>query len=140
MQQFESDDYERPIASYPGYLGCQFEGSFMPERELEPLARFDFKHYCKLVDERGERSLQVVLPSGKVNIAFDGGGGFPAILDQLPTVKVCVDNGPPNAGPASGGCIVYFIAEGVSESELESSILSLVKAMESDLASLEKSE
>jgi hypothetical protein len=59
-------------------------------------------------------------------------------LDKLPTVKVLIDNGPPNAGPASGGMVVFFSAEGTSDEELTASISALRSALDADLASLEE--
>src|SRR5271157_1976985 len=104
MELWDNDDYERPIESYPGYLGHAFDGDINAQSELAPLLDFDFRKYSELVDGcGGERHLNVVLPSGRIAISFNAYDGIVAILDQLPTVKVLLDNGPPDAGPASGG-------------------------------------
>jgi hypothetical protein len=64
--------------------------------------------------------------------------GLVDILDKLPTVKVLIDKGPPDAGPASGGMIVFFSAEGTSDEELNASVSALRKTLDADLASLEE--
>ena len=58
---------------------------------------------------------------------------------SFPRSRFYLDNGPPNAGPASGGTYIFFVADGVSRPELEASINALAMALTSDLASLEKS-
>ena len=37
MELWENDDYERPIETYPGYLGLAHDGTVMLGSELEPL-------------------------------------------------------------------------------------------------------
>ena len=59
------------------------------------------------------------------------------MVGKLPTVTVYLDNGPPDAGPASGGIHLFFVADGVSKAELEASINALAQALRSDLALLE---
>ena len=140
MELWDNDDYETPIEAYPGYLGHTFDGDLHAQSELAPLLDFDLRKYSELVDEHGgERHLNVVLPSGRIAISFNAYDGIVDILDRLPTVKVLLDNGPPNAaGPASGGTCVFFIADGVSETELEVSIAALAETLKSDFNSLEK--
>ena len=83
------------------------------------ISHIAFRKYSELVDDRdGERRLTVALPSEPITILFNAYDGVAQILDQLPTVTVRIDNGPPNAGPASGGICVFFIADGVSETQL----------------------
>jgi hypothetical protein len=95
--------------------------------------------YSELVDEHGgERRLNIALPSGKITILFHVHDSIAHILDQLPTVNVYLDNEPPDAGPASGGTCVFFIAAGVTDADVEVSIAALTTALKSDFASLEK--
>ena len=138
MEPWDNDDYERPIETYEGYLGHWFDGSLFAEPELAPLAKFDFDKYTELVEEccDGERQLSIALPSGPITISYSAYDGIVEILDQLRTVKVCIDNGPPDAGPASGATVVFFIADGISKSELENSITAVAKALESDFSAL----
>ena len=119
--------------------GHYFDGDFHAETELQPLQRFDFCKYGELIDDDGgERQLRVPLASGISEITVSACDGIVHVLDQLPTVKVYLDNNPPDAGPASGGTYVFFRADDVSDSDLTESIDALALAMRSDLASLEK--
>ena len=138
MEIWDTDDYERPIETYPGYLGLTYDGTFLTEPELQPLQGFEFGKYSELVDSLGgERRLGVHLASGPTTILFNAYNDIAQILDQLPTVKVLLDNGPPDAGPASGGTCVFFIADGVSKTDLSASIAALATALNSDFALLE---
>lgn len=99
---------------------------------------FDFRKYGELVEEHGgERQLRIALASGTIAIVVSAYDDVVHFLDQLPTVKVYLDNGPPDAGPASGGNYTFFIADGVSEPDLKASIDALALALRSDLASLD---
>lgn len=138
MELWSDDDYERPIESYPGYLGLWFDGSFSAETELKPLQNFDFRKYGELIEEHGEeRQLKVLIASGVIGITVRAYDGIVELLDQLPTVTVYLDNGPPDAGPASGGTYVFFVTEGVSEADLRQSIEGLAVALRADFNSLE---
>jgi hypothetical protein len=91
--------------------------------------------YSELVDEHdGERRLIIPSPAGPMKIVFNAYNEIASLLDQLPTVKVCIDNGPPNAGPASGPTYVFFIADGVSKAEPKESIAALATALKSGVA------
>ena len=139
MELWENDDDETPIEEYPGYLGLTFDGSFQGQSELAPLLGFDFHKYSELVDDHGgERRLTVVLPTGPTTILFNAYDDVAQILDQLPTVTVRIDYGPPNAGPASGGICVFFIADGVSKTQLKASIAVLAETLKSDLSTLKR--
>ena len=81
--------------------------------------------------------MKLTLPTGPITIQFNACDDISNILDQLPTVIVCLDSGPPDAGPASGVIYVFFIAEGVGEVELKASIAALVAALNADLYTLE---
>jgi hypothetical protein len=138
VELWDNDDRETPMEDYPGYLGYSYDGDFHAETELAPLSDFDFRKYSELVDEcGGERRLNVVLPSGPITILFNAYDDIANILDQLPTVNVRLDNSPDDS-PASGSLCVFFIADGVSETELTVSVSALAETLKSDLTSLEK--
>src|SRR5271166_1841803 len=123
MEIWDNDDQERPIETYSGYLGLTYDGYFDAQSELKLFQDFDLRKYSEFVDEHGgERQLNIPSPAGPMTIVFSAYHEIASLLDKLPTVKVCLDNGPPNAGPASGGIYVFFIADGVSEAELKESI------------------
>jgi hypothetical protein len=143
METWQSDDYERPLETYPGYIGLYFDGTFDPEPALQPLKDFDFTAYGRLIwkHERGRgHRLNVQLPTGPLTLLINEGDHLPDVLDQLPTVKVYVDEGPLDGGPASGGTILFFIADGVSEEAVKASIIALACALKVDLASLQATE
>ena len=137
MKLFECEDHDRPIESYPGYLGHWFDGSLVCASELARLERTDIDEYLRLVDEVGEtRCLKLALPAGPLAIDVDGDEGIHGILEQLKTIDVYMDNGPGDWGPASGGILLFFLAEGVSEEEMMASIDVLADAVDADMASL----
>jgi hypothetical protein len=41
MEIWDNDDQERPIETYPGYLGLTYDGYFDAQFELKPLQYFD---------------------------------------------------------------------------------------------------
>jgi hypothetical protein len=138
VELWDNDDREPPMEEYPRYLGYSWDGDFHAESELAPLLDFDFLTYSELVDDRGgERRLNVVLPSGPITILFNAYDGIADILDQLPTVNVRLDNSSDD-GPASDSLCVFFIADGVSETELKVSVSALAETLKSDFNSLEK--
>jgi len=138
MERWTHDDYETPIESYLGYLGLYFDGSFSAETPLQSLSDFDFWKYGELIDDHGgERRLSIPIGSRTVEITVYADDGIVGVLDQLPTVKVLIDNGPGDWGPASGPIYVFFIADDVNETDLKESIDRLALALQSDFASLE---
>jgi hypothetical protein len=129
MKLFQSEDPDRPIETYQGYLGLYHDGSVSYEPELSALERIDFNKYRRLLDEMGEtRHLQLELPSGTLTLVIDGDQAVGDILDQLPTVDVYID----------GPFLLFFAAEGVAAGELVVSIAALTAAVEADLSRLEK--
>lgn len=50
MEIWDNDDYERPIETYPGYLGHTMDHDFFCGTELEPLENIDLTKYNELVD------------------------------------------------------------------------------------------
>lgn len=139
MEIWDCDDFERPIETYHGYLGHYYDGSFFAEPALHPLRDFDFRKYSELVEVRGgERKLRIALALKTITISFDVYEDVANVLDQLPTVKVYLDRGLRDAGPASGGTCLFFAAEGFSDADLRASIASLAAALKADSALLEK--
>jgi hypothetical protein len=61
---------------------------------------------------------------------------WPHMLSQLRSVTVCLDEGPPNAGPASGSGYVFFIPEGATVDRLVMEVTSLRWALDDDLQQL----
>jgi hypothetical protein len=133
MEIWDNDDCERPLESYPGYLGVLYDGSFICEPELAILRSFDFREYSELVDQHGgKRLLKVPLPSGVATVEFESYDDLARILDQLPTIEVRLDLGPPDAGPASGGLYVFFVAAGVSREDVKDSVCQLTQSLGAD--------
>jgi hypothetical protein len=48
------------------------------------------------------------------------------------------DSGPPDAGPASGGILLFFLADGASEEEMRTSVDVLADAVDADMARLQE--
>ena len=85
----------------------------------------------------------------KIEVSFKDGASIAAkrihvdayidmavLLDQIPSIQVKYDNGPKDAGPASGEGYVFFIADGVSMERLTAEVSALKAALDKDLQSL----
>jgi hypothetical protein len=138
MQEFPFVNREQPIEEYPGYIGMTWDGEFYPGPELKDLNRFDWQSYFELVDDK-QRKLSVGLASGMVEIIFEPYDDMAVFMDQLPTVTVYFDPGPPDGGPASGDGYVFFLADGATRAMLQADIDALLTALRLDHASLKNS-
>src|SRR4051794_28294038 len=111
MKLFDNEDYETPIEYYPGFIGYTWDGEFFPGEALTALSSFDWNGYSELVEEAGgSRQITVHLPRGPLTIKFEAYDDIAYMLDQFPSVKVYRDNGPPDAGPASGAGYIFLTA------------------------------
>ena len=137
MEIWDNDDYETAIEEYPGYLGLTWDGEFSLGPEMSSLSNFDWGTYWELVEESdGPRQLHVDLRPGSIEIKFEAYDDLAVILDFLPSLTVYRDNGPPDAGPASGTGYIFFLADNANLDDLVESVTALAKALENDLSEL----
>jgi hypothetical protein len=137
MEEFVSDDDERPIESYPGFIGMTMDYDFLPEKQLDCLRNLNWKRYRYLLEwAPDDHTIEVVFRKGLrrvKNTLFDS--SIHMLLDQVPSVKVFHDPG--GESPGSAAIYIFFIADGVSEEELEHDVLALEAALQSDFLTLE---
>ena len=48
MEEFDSDNHERPIETYPGFIGMTMDYDFFPERQLRCLSNINWNRYTAL--------------------------------------------------------------------------------------------
>jgi hypothetical protein len=136
MEEFDSDDTEKPIEEYPGLIGMTMDWDFHPQDELRHLAGIDWHRYWSLLEfAPDDHAIEVRLQSGARRIRCTYGISIAEILDQIPSVKVFHAPG----GQSMGGAAIYlfFIADGVSLQELDHDVRGLEAALQSDLRTLE---
>lgn len=136
MRKFECDDYETPIELYPGYIGCTWDGQFTAGTELQALTDFDWRNFNDLLDEIGSLKVRVPLRGEALFIDVEAYDDIAFILDQMPTIDVWQDNGPPDAGPASGAGYVFTISDSTTLDELHESVAALRRALGEALTNL----
>ena len=139
MEEFEFDpeDDERPIESYPGFIGMTSDEEFFPEKELECLMSLNWERYTDLLEwAPDDHTIGVVFRKGlrRIKRTYDY-SSLCWLLDQVPSIKVFHDPG--GASHASAAIFIFFIADGVSAEELKHDVLALLAALQSDFRTLE---
>jgi len=136
MEEFDSDDHERPIETYPGFIGMTMDYDFLPERQLRCLSNINWNRYTELREwVPDDHTVEVVFRRGPRQIRSTHGDSVVELLDQIPSVKVAHDPG--GYSPGSATIYVFFIADDASEEELEHDVLVLEAALQSDFRTLE---
>ena len=137
MDTFESDDEDRPIESYPGYIGMTMDHDFFPGDELSDLSEIDWNSYLRLLEfAADDHALTVAFKTGVRQIRVIDGDSIATILDQVPSIHV--SNAPDGKGLASAAIYVFFIADDVSMEDLDHDVRTLKEVVESDLADLQR--
>lgn len=139
MEEFEFDpeDDQRPIESYPGFIGLTLDHEFYPEKELECLKNLNWERYTDLLEwASDDHTIEVVFRKGirRIRRTYDY-SSLCWVLDQVPSVKVCYDSG--GEGRGSAAIHIFFIADRVSAEELEHDVLALQAPLQSDFRTLE---
>ena len=137
-RDFEPIDDDTPIEAYTGYIGHTWDWDFYPGSELEVLASFELQEYLERFRSGEARRLVLRKLPEVITCEVSEYGGWPQILDQLSSITACFDEGPPDAGPASGAGHVFFISDGVTTERLINEVTSLRQALDDDLQQLRK--
>ena len=82
------------------------------------------------------RRLALGLTGGIVEVSINAYDDIAYLLDQCPSVDVFRDNGPPDAGPASGAGFIFFIADGITIKQHEHEMSVLRAVLDADLFKL----
>ncbi|MHC2582668.1 hypothetical protein ACVI1J_005157 [Bradyrhizobium diazoefficiens] len=137
-REFEPIDDETPIEEYPGYIGHAWDWDFYPGPELEVLASFELQEYLERFRSGEKRELTLrELPEVFTCEALEF-SSWSQLLDQLPSVTAGYDEGPSDAGPASGTGHVFFISEGVTTERLINEVTALRRALDDDFQEISK--
>jgi hypothetical protein len=138
MEEFDSDGPERPIETYPGFIGMTVDGDLHPERQLRCLSNINWNRYYHLREwAPDDHTIEVVFRRGPRQISSTYEDSIASLLDQVPSIKVAHD---PDIGSVPGGTAsfyIFFIADDASEEELEHDVLALEAALQSDFRTLE---
>lgn len=138
MASDTDDDDETPWEDRPGYLGVSWDRQLNLEPPVAQLAHFDWTTYAELLQSLPHgREVHVDLPDGRVTLSLNGYEDAAQLLLGLPSVVVCDDHGPPDAGPAAGSGYVIMMADGSTEDRVRREVEILVAALDADLVKLE---
>jgi hypothetical protein len=137
MEDLDNTDQETPIEEYPGFVGYTWDGEFRPGPELKVLGDFDWSTYWELADNY-ENPRRIVLSYTPKDIECTVGAyeDIAHLLDQIPSLTVMYDNGPADAGPASGTGYVFFIADETSVETLVADMSRLRAGLDADFQEL----
>jgi hypothetical protein len=118
-------------------MSVTWDGQFYLAPELKVLESFDWLAYRELLEDYGRPRRLVLrgLPQ-PIECEIEPYNDLAYLLDQMPSVQVKRDNGPPDAGRASGSGFVFFIPDGVSYEQFVREMASLRDALDADLREL----
>ena len=140
---FRPKDKDRPIETYPGYLGSFYDGSYYLEPVLEPLLGFPWREYSHsegAPEESSERTISILVRTRHRRVAFDRDlidlAGF---LELFPGVVAKQEIGESDWGPASGGILTFWQRPGYSLDEIADSVASCRQALDRDFEAIKKS-
>lgn len=136
------DDPDRPIETYPGYLGLYHDGSYDLDAVFEPLSEFpwgayrDFEGPTEQAPERkisfsvGKKTIELTLDRDLINLI-----GF---LDLLPTVILKSDEDGGDLMPGSGGILTVWENEEYNLNEITESVKGCAASLCRDFALLKQ--
>lgn len=138
MKKIDLENCALPFDEYPEFIGLTWDGEFYLGPKLKPLEDFQWPTYWELVDQLDEPHT-ITLPTQPDALAckIEAYSDLAFLLDQLPTIQVSYDSGPPDAGPASGVGYVFFKADDVTTECLNMEVLALKAALVMDLQTLQ---
>jgi hypothetical protein len=128
------DSDQTGIEDYPNWLGTSWDNELRTIESIRSLSEIDWLSLGEVIDaiapERDSRGFGIVkinLDGKEIRVcAYDD----PAILlDQIPSIDVRQDDGPPDAGPAAGRGYHFFVNEGYDQKVAESDINALASLL-----------
>lgn len=130
------DDLDQTsIKDYPNYLGTCWDRELWTIDSIRRISEINWLLLGEIIDDiaperdsRGFGILRINLDAREIEVcAYDD----PALLlDQIPSVDVRRDNGPPDAGPAAGCGYHFFVNDGYDQKIAESDINGLASELE----------
>jgi hypothetical protein len=124
-------ELQRPIDTYPGYLGTIYDGYEMSlSPPLECLRNFDWLAYRRLSED-----VDLDEGLGSDTKAFEPGRPS-EILGQLPSIELFRDE-VSDQGLAGASIVLIFVAEGYTEEDAMLQALTLRASLETHLNSLQ---
>jgi hypothetical protein len=142
MKSRKFDDPDRPIETYPGYLGLYHDGSYDFDAVLKPLLAFPWREYRDFPAAEqysSERTMHFSVGSKLFSLTFDRGMiELMEFLEKLPTVDVISDEDLGDLGPGSGGIITIFENDDFTLDEIKESITSSLSWLTKDFELLKQ--
>jgi hypothetical protein len=141
-QYFHPKDKDRPIETYPGYLGYYYDENYYLEPALEPLLGFPWREYSDFegASESSERTIEFLVRGRHRRVVFDRDMIYLAgFLDVFPVVVAKEDIGEDDWGPASGGILTFWQKSGYSLEGIADSVSSCRQALDRDFETIKKS-
>jgi len=136
MRKRKVEDPDRPVESYPGYLGRYHDGDCSFDAVLEPLLAFPWDEYRALEigpENSPKRTIEFSIGTKLSSLTFEHDTIDPILLlDELPTVAVTFDEGGADLGPGSGGILTVWENENYSLNEIAESVKSCLRSLERD--------
>jgi hypothetical protein len=121
----------------PGYLGLSWDRELAAGPLLRPLKMFPWTEYnelCCLVPNA--RSLAVPFSSGSRIVRYEPEEDIAFLFEQIPTIDVFRDLGPPEPSFAAGSGYVFFQAKDAPKEAVQADIVTLLAALRADLEAL----
>ncbi|MBQ0824262.1 hypothetical protein KBI52_29110 [Microvirga sp. HBU67558] len=136
MDAFEFEDDDRPIETYPDYIGMAMDYELRLGQELVRLEGFDWKTYQELLEWAApSHCIGISCSSGKQTIQIDEISWLGSVLDQVPSVRVAYDDHEP-LSHGSAAIHIFLKSDTVSYDQLANDIDSLRRALDEDLRQL----
>jgi hypothetical protein len=124
------DSDQTSIEDYPNWLGTSWDNELRTIGGIRSLSEIDWSSLNEFIDDeaserdsRGFGMFKINLDGKEVNVCAYDDPAF--LLDQIPSVDVRQDDGPPDAGPAAGRGYHFFVSEGYEQAAAESDINAL---------------
>ncbi len=120
-----------------GYLGLSWDREISAGPLLRPVKAFPWGEYdelCQMLPSA--RSLAVAFSKGSHAVRYDADEDIAFLLDQVPTIEVLRDDGPPEPSFGAGGGYVFFRAKDATSESVQNDIAALLAALRADLEAL----
>ena len=136
---YTDHDHDRPIEEHAGIMGYSWDRQLVIIDDcLSPLNTIQWDEYFAFVDDKDGQThtLPVTINDQIVSIDVTAADDLAQILDVSGIVDVKRDEGPPDAGPASGSGYLFFLREGDSPKIVRRNVNALVDAISEDFRRL----
>jgi hypothetical protein len=142
MKKRKFKDPDRPIETYPGYLGLCHDGSYEFDPVLQPLSSFPWKAYRDLEtssEDSSERNIRFSIGASVFSLTFDRDMiDLFEFLEKLLTVTLASDDYGGDLGPGSGGITTIWENEKFNLNEIQESVTRCLECLTEDFVPLKQ--